>query len=1007
MKKLLSLSFLLLVALALPAQSYYTSIDGKQGGATLKTALYNLLKNHTRISYGSSTWSCFASTDLVQGTSNQVADMYSSTVRYYGSDGSAVSGMNIEHSFPKSWWGGTKNDAYCDLHHLNPSDASANSAKSNYPLGVVGTVKFDNGVTKVGTPSGESGGASYVFEPADEYKGDFARAYFYMVTCYQDFTFTNTSMVYENSAYPTLKPWAVQLLLQWARQDPVSKKEVARNEAVYGFQKNRNPYIDYPRIMEYVWGDSVNYVFHLNGDMEKGDTTTTDEYTKATIATALAGASGTKYEVNGTVVATYARGFMLGDATGSILVYLGSTPAVTYAIGDLINLKGATALYNGLNQFTATATLTKTGTTTYTYPSPNVMDGAALDAYAASPTAQYATFTGTLNVSGNYYNVAVDGATAVGSLAFPNTGAIPDSLNGKSVTATGYLMGVSGSSTKYVNMMLVSIYKTGTEPSGGNDDVTGTSLLENGGFEVWNDTVPAAWYTNNASNASIVRSSDALDGSYAVQLNASSSNKRLATRAYNLKAGSYIFAIDAKSLVGTEAGSLRMGYVPVKEDGSAISTSYTYLLEKTAVTSAWKQYRVNFTFASDTTVSMVIMVSAGSGTALLADRALLIKTDSTIVVPPVPGEPGTISTALAASAGDSCYVKGTVAATYARGFVITDKTGAILVYTGAASTLTPGTLVTVRDTIATRYGLNQFPTSAVVTSLGIDVSFSQPAPRTLDGAAMDAYVTTPSVTYITYTGVLALSGSYYNVTVDGTAVVGSISYPVDNYASLVGDTVQVTGWAVGVSGSSTRFLNTMVTEVKNVGGSTPVDPDDKTTGDGSKENPYTVADVVLLANSQSGPAWVTGKVGGTYANGGVLTTADWTLSSNIGLTDSKGNVIPVQLPTGSVRDALNLVDNPALFGETVKVYGTLTSYFSAPGVKSVTDYVAPTLAVKPVVPAAPDFSVSGGQLTVKGYAEVFNVVGQRVASVTAGSVTLSRGIYMVKCNGKVSKVFVK
>ena len=158
MKKLLSLSFLLLVALTLPAQSYYTSIDGKQGGATLKTALYNLLKNHTRISYGSSTWSCFASTDLVQGTSNQVADMYSSTVRYYGSDGSAVSGMNIEHSFPKSWWGGASNDAYKDLYNLYPSDSQANSSKSNFPMGVVTNVKETSGegYDKVGT--GDAGG---------------------------------------------------------------------------------------------------------------------------------------------------------------------------------------------------------------------------------------------------------------------------------------------------------------------------------------------------------------------------------------------------------------------------------------------------------------------------------------------------------------------------------------------------------------------------------------------------------------------------------------------------------------------------------------------------------------------------------------------------------------------------------------------------------------------------------------------------------------------------------
>ena len=77
-------------------------------------------------------------------------------------------------------------------------------------------------------------------------------------------------MNYANSTYPTLKPWAVELLLKWHKQDPVSEKEVNRNNAVYAVQGNRNPYVDYPQLADYVWGDSINYVFHLNGDVESG-----------------------------------------------------------------------------------------------------------------------------------------------------------------------------------------------------------------------------------------------------------------------------------------------------------------------------------------------------------------------------------------------------------------------------------------------------------------------------------------------------------------------------------------------------------------------------------------------------------------------------------------------------------------------------------------------------------------------------------------------------------------
>ena len=265
---------MLLFAMTAMAQAeYYTSIDGTEGGAALKTALYNLIKNHQQISYGSgtsSTWGAFYTTDaVIENGQRRVLDMYSNEKRYFGDKGSAVSGMNIEHSVAKSWWGGGKNNAYCDLHHLNPSDQNANSRKSNYPLGELTSVSWDNGVTFVGKANID-GSSQNAYEPCDEYKGDFARTFMYMFTCYQDLTWEYTWMNYENSTYPTLKPWAVELLLKWHKQDPVSEKEVNRNNAVYAVQGNRNPYIDYPQLADYVWGDSINYTFHLNGDVEGG-----------------------------------------------------------------------------------------------------------------------------------------------------------------------------------------------------------------------------------------------------------------------------------------------------------------------------------------------------------------------------------------------------------------------------------------------------------------------------------------------------------------------------------------------------------------------------------------------------------------------------------------------------------------------------------------------------------------------------------------------------------------
>lgn len=241
---------------------YYSSLNGKSD-AQLKTAVYSLIHNFTLISSYSALPSYFEKTD-VYPQSNRWWDMYSDIPFYAPS----FRGLNREHSFPKSWWGGsTSVSAYVDLNHLYPSEMKANTAKSNYPLGEVdmNNVSFDNGICYVGPGvRGQGGGASKVFEPNDEYKGDFARTYFYMVTCYQNLSWKYTYMLEQNT-YPTLSPWAVTLLLKWHREDPVSQKELDRNEAVYDIQGNRNPFIDMPELAEYIWGTKKGEKFTPGG----------------------------------------------------------------------------------------------------------------------------------------------------------------------------------------------------------------------------------------------------------------------------------------------------------------------------------------------------------------------------------------------------------------------------------------------------------------------------------------------------------------------------------------------------------------------------------------------------------------------------------------------------------------------------------------------------------------------------------------------------------------------
>lgn len=240
---------------------YYNGIDGRSGGE-LKAALCNAIAKHRVFSY-SDLWETYEVTDVVPGTKDQVLEYYSDKVVYYTSRGTQI---NREHTVPQSWWGGGNIcDAYTDLFNVLPANSSANGAKSNYPMGeVTGTARFDNGVIKVG-PSNNSGGSDVVFEPADRYKGDFARIYFYVATCY-------ASAPWNDGAYsmskqePTLKNWTISTLLKWNADDPVDEQEMKRNEACFFLQKNRNPFVDYPQLAEYIWGNKVGEMFELSDE---------------------------------------------------------------------------------------------------------------------------------------------------------------------------------------------------------------------------------------------------------------------------------------------------------------------------------------------------------------------------------------------------------------------------------------------------------------------------------------------------------------------------------------------------------------------------------------------------------------------------------------------------------------------------------------------------------------------------------------------------------------------
>ena len=269
MKHLFSLCFIL-IGLNLQAQaqappSYYLSAEGK-ADAALKTQLYSIISSGYETKSYDFLYTIYETSDKTP--SGKVWDMYSTcdwTFGYKecGNYSLVCDCFNREHSIPQSWFNEAspmKSDAF----HVYPTDGKVNGIRSSFPFGETNALPIG------GKALGEKGTSSFpgysgtVFEPVDEYKGDFARTYFYFATRYENIMTTIGGESFSGNKYPALTDWSINLFLKWHRQDPVSQKEIDRNNAVYNHQDNRNPYIDHPELAEYIWGDKKGLPWSLN-----------------------------------------------------------------------------------------------------------------------------------------------------------------------------------------------------------------------------------------------------------------------------------------------------------------------------------------------------------------------------------------------------------------------------------------------------------------------------------------------------------------------------------------------------------------------------------------------------------------------------------------------------------------------------------------------------------------------------------------------------------------------
>ena len=375
---------------------YYDDAIGLSGNE-LQQALATII-NHTDPGY-SSLWTIYQSTDLRDD--GKIWDMYSATSNFtYGSDQCGTySGegdcYNREHSIPKSW---VKGSEYSDAHIVVPTDGYINGRRGNYPFGEVGSTTYvsANSFSKVGTCT-TSGYSGTVFEPNDEYKGDFARIYFYAATryCNAISSWDNGENIFTTS-FPHLTSWHKAMMLRWHQLDPVSQKEIDRNDAVYASkQKNRNPFVDHPELVDLIFGDKTTTAFDPDGGVSATPYITTP-------------VSGTTLTMSSVQVGSYATKSVAvkgGDLTGNISL------GVTGPNSNYFSLS-ASSLTASSVEAGVDVTITYTPTAAGTHTATLVISGGGLSSSVEVNLSATATAS---DVSGEFVALA---ATAVGRTSF-------------------------------------------------------------------------------------------------------------------------------------------------------------------------------------------------------------------------------------------------------------------------------------------------------------------------------------------------------------------------------------------------------------------------------------------------------------------------------------------------------------------------------------------------------------------------------------------------------------
>lgn len=408
---------------------YYSTATGT--GYTLKTQLYNKIKGHTDKGYAG-LWTTYSTSDRDKQyeNDNSIIDVYSenptgtdpyvytystSQCGTYSVEGNCY---NREHMIPQSVFN-SATPMYSDAHFIPPTDGKVNGMRNNYPHGKVATASWTslNG-SKLGT-SAVAGYTGVVFEPIDEFKGDIARMYFYFATRYENTVASYSYNMFNGTSNQVFTTAFRDLLIQWHNQDPVSAREIARNNAIYLRQNNRNPYIDHPEYVGMIWG----------GTTPVPDTiapTAPTNVAASTITTTSLNLSWTASTDNLSVTGydVYMNGILKTTVTSTSASITGLTPATTYSFyviaKDLAgnNSASSTTLNSTTNSLDTTAPTSPTNlvASTITANSLQLTWTASTDNIGVTGYNVY--MNGTLKTSVTGTTTAISGLTSATTYSF-------------------------------------------------------------------------------------------------------------------------------------------------------------------------------------------------------------------------------------------------------------------------------------------------------------------------------------------------------------------------------------------------------------------------------------------------------------------------------------------------------------------------------------------------------------------------------------------------------------